>query len=70
MIFWGLRIRDAHPDTTKYVNYLIVLISISLILGVIAAQAPKIAINAWALYIFIRARNQLKTDKSSNQTNG
>lgn len=61
MIFFGLRIRNGHQDSFNYINYLIVIISISLILGIIASQAAKIGINVFALYIFIRARNQLKT---------
>lgn len=64
MVFWGLRIRENHPNTFKYITYLIVLISISLILGLIARQGPKILINGLALYFFIRARNHLKTDNA------
>lgn len=65
MVIWGMRIRDGHSNTFSYINYLIIVISISLVLGVIAVQGVKIAINAWGLYIFIQARKQLKSTESS-----
>ena len=66
MIMWGMRIREGHTNTFNYVNYLIIVISVSLVLGIIAVQGVKIAINAWGLYIFIQARKQLKRADSSN----
>ena len=62
MIFMGMRIREGHSNTSQYVKYLIAIVSVSLILGVIATQGLKIAINAWAIYVFIRARKHLKTN--------
>lgn len=61
IIFWGMRIREGHPNTFNYINYLIAIVSVSLVLGVIATQGLKIAINVWAIYIFVRARKHLKT---------
>lgn len=66
MIMWGMRIREGHTNTFNYINYLILVISVSLVLGVIAVQGVKIAINVWGLYIFIQARKQLKKTDSSN----
>jgi len=68
MVMWGMRLREGHVNTTNYLNYLIIVISVSLVLGVIAVQGVKIAINAWGLYIFIQARKQLKSTESSEPT--
>ncbi|MEX0608809.1 MAG: hypothetical protein WEA79_00025 [Balneolaceae bacterium] len=65
MVIWGMRIREGHANTFNYINYLIIVISISLVLGIIAVQGVKIAINAWGLYIFIQARKQLISTDSS-----
>lgn len=61
MIYWGWQIRNHHPATLRYLKYLTILCSISLVLAILAVQTAKIGIDIFAVAIFIRAYRKLRS---------